>query len=213
MITAAHFVLHQTVRYCSLQILNVCYRSLLFLTHRNRAITYTIIYILCCHVLYIGVMGKSHYSHGGGGNYLCLPLDPEFPSNRQAGLQSHSLIYGVEYQGSAEPHLHTQFTGVHDQDAPCAMCEVQGRSQVAMFPAKQTCPDGWTLEYGGLLASERTNHKNADYICVSSGMETTAGGQPDQNGGLVYVVEAVCGSLPCPPYQQGFELSCVVCTK
>jgi hypothetical protein len=26
-------------------------------------------------------------------------------------------------------------------------------------------------------------------------------------------VESHCGSLPCPPYVQGYELTCAVCTK
>ena len=43
-------------------------------------------------------MGKSWYNHGGGVNYLCLSLDPEFPDNVQGGIQSGSYVYGVEYQ-------------------------------------------------------------------------------------------------------------------
>ncbi len=30
---------------------------------------------------------------------------------------------------------------------------------------------------------------------------------------LFYNVEAVCGSLPCPNYVNGWEITCVVCTK
>ena len=75
-------------------------------------------------------MGKSFYNQGGGVNYLCLPLDPEFPDNVQGGAQTGARVYGVEYQAG--------FTGMNDQDAPCAVCEVQGRSAVLMIPAKQT---------------------------------------------------------------------------
>ena len=150
-------------------------------------------------------MGKSHYTHGGGINHLCLPLDPESPSNVQSGFQSKSYIYGVEYQ--------SRFPGLLNQDAPCAVCEVQGRSAVLMIPAKQTCPAGWTLEYEGLLTSDYHTHKGTDFICVSSDPEAADGGHANQDGGLLYVVEAQCGSLPCPPYVSGHELSCVVCTK
>ena len=150
-------------------------------------------------------MGKSFYSHGGGVNYVCLPLDPEFPSNARSGNQYHSYIYGVEFQEG--------FEGMVQQDAPCAVCEVQGRSKVLMIPAKKTCPAGWTLEYEGLLASQQYDHKAAEYVCVSSNPEPSHSGQANQNGGLIYVVEARCGSLPCPPYVSGYELTCVVCTK
>ena len=155
------------------------------------------------------MIGKSQHQHGGV-NYLCLPNDPELPSNAEAGNQNGAFIYGVEYE-----RLHSTrfFASVNDQDAPCAVCEVQGRSQVLMVPAKQTCPDGWTKEYDGLLASQHHLQTGSDFICISSGMESVPGGAANLNGGLVHVVEAQCGSLHCPPYVAGYELSCVVCTK
>ena len=155
-------------------------------------------------------MGKSHYDKGGGVNHLCLPLDPDFPDNVEGGNQCGSYIYGVEY----EKHRSNRFfNNLNNQDVPCAVCEVQGRSQVLMIPAKQTCPAGWTLEYEGLLASELHHHAGADYVCVSSNAEPSHSGYTDENGGLLYVVEAQCGALPCPPYASGYELTCVVCTK
>ena len=142
---------------------------------------------------------------------MCLPLDPEFPDNKQTGFHSGSYIYGVEHE---KWNSDIFFADVHNQDAPCAVCEVQGRSQVLMIPAKKTCPAGWTLEYEGLLASEHHTHNSGEYVCVSSGMEVRDGGQAvDINGGRLYVVEASCGALPCPPYTDGYELTCAVCTK
>ena len=159
---------------------------------------------------FAGVMAKSYYSHGGGVNYLCLPLEPEFPDNVQAGIQTGAYIYGVEYEGSTSSVF---FRNVLNQDAPCAVCEVQGRNQVLMIPAKKTCPDGWTLEYEGLLASQHYSHKGSGFVCVSSGMEASHSGHTNENGGSLYVVEAKCGSLPCRPYTDGYELTCAVCTK
>ena len=53
----------------------------------------------------------------------------------------------------------------------------------------------------------------SEYICVSLGMEAVPGGSAGTNGGLLYVVEVDCGyALPCPPYMEGYELSCVVCS-
>ena len=155
-------------------------------------------------------MGKTNSAQGGGVNYLCVPLDPDFPNNAQAGFQTGSYVYGVEYQ----PYNSARFyADINDHDAPCAVCEVQGRSQVLMIPAKQTCPAGWTLEYEGLLASQHNTQKGAEYVCVSNDPETTNGGHTSMNGGRLFVVEAKCGTLPCPPYVSGYELTCVVCTK
>ena len=154
-------------------------------------------------------MGKCHYTNGGGVNYLCMPLDPEFQDSAQGGHQHGAYVYGVEYEGNGQSPFHP----IHDHDAPCAVCEVQGRALVLMIPAKRTCPSGWTLEYDGWLASQHSAQGASDFVCVSSGMETTTSGQPDHNGGLLYVAEAVSGSLPDPPYTNGYELTCVVCTK
>ena len=151
-------------------------------------------------------MGKSHHTHSGSGvNYLCLPLDPEDPDNVQGGQQNGAYVYGVEYEQG--------WPGMLNQDAPCAVCEVQGRSAVLMIPAKQTCPAGWTLEYEGLLASQRYDHTGSELVCISSNPEQSHSGHTSENGGLLYVAEAACGALPCPPYVSGYELTCVVCTK
>ena len=168
---------------------------------------------LCLHIgrlytqIYLaGVMGKSYHNHGGGVNFLCLPLDPFFPGDSQA-TGGDSYVYGVEYRSGSS------FAGVYNDDVPCAVCEVQGRSQVLMVPAKPTCPDGWTLEYEGVLASQHQSHTGSEFVCVSSGMEAIPGGEASNYGGLLYQAEAVCGPLQCPPYEANKELRCAVCTK
>ena len=144
-------------------------------------------------------------------NYLCLPKDPEFPDDVQAGLQTGAYIWGVEYETWNSQRF---FYSMKNHDAPCAVCEVQGRNQVLMIPAKKTCPTGWTLEYEGILASDHYQHKHgAEFVCVSGGIEASHSGNTNEDGGTLNVVEARCGSLPCPPYTEGYELSCVVCTK
>ena len=83
-----------------------------------------------------------------------------------------------------------------------------------MVPAKRTCPQGWTLEYEGLLmAGGQAQEGQSEYICVSLEMEAIPGGSANTDGGLLYVVEARCNPLSCPPYVDGYELSCVVCSK
>ena len=58
------------------------------------------------------------------------------------------------------------------------------------------------------------NHQApSEYVCVDKNGEKVRGGEADRNGKLFYQVEAVCGSLPCPPYKNGREMTCVVCPK
>ena len=51
------------------------------------------------------------------------------------------------------------------------------------------------------------------YTCVDHHPDTVYGGSSDMNGKLFYFVEAVCGSLKCPPYVNGRELVCVAAPR
>ena len=163
-----------------------------------------------CVVLCVaGSMAKALHSAGGGSNYLCLPLAPEFLPGSQAGFQSGAEIYGVEYENGDTPVA--QFPANHD--APCVVCEVRGQGQVLMIPARVTCPTDWRLEYSGVLMSQHKTHQSSEFVCVSLALEAGQAGRLSKAGGSLYVVEAKCGSLPCPPYTDGYEIACVVCTK
>lgn len=41
------------------------------------------------------------------------------------------------------------------------------------------------------------------YTCVDNNPDTLHGGSTDKDGKQFYLVEAVCGSLKCPPYVKG----------
>ena len=79
------------------------------------------------------------------------------------------------------------------------------------------CHTGWTMEYTGyLFAGSHYHAKSTDYTCIDSDPGFVEGKTGNQNGRLLYPVEANCGSdhgLQCPPYKDGRELACVVCTK
>ena len=158
-------------------------------------------------------MAGSHYSHSGGGsNYLCLPLNPIY-EKLTGGNQGSSYIYGSEYEVSNQKQIFKN-SNLHNHDAPCAVCHTSSRGSHMMIPARNVCPSGWTMEYKGYLMSEHHGHKGrTQFICVDGNAEATFGSHVDKNGALLYFVEGSCGSLPCPPYVQGYELTCVVCTK
>ena len=143
-------------------------------------------------------------------NYLCLPETPDHLEGVSNGYQSNSYIHGVEYEGAGSPVLDQPH---ENNDVPCVVCEVNGRSRILMIPAKLTCPEGWVKEYEGLLMSQEYTQKGSEFICVSDGMEHSPGGESGQNGGTLYVVEAACGALKCCPYVGEYEVACVVCTK
>ena len=125
--------------------------------------------------------------------------------------QNFGYLYGAEY----EMHNGQALTRVSQQNPPCAVCEVMTRSKQLMIPGTYECPSGWTTEYSGWLVSEYHGHKGRTmYVCLDKYPETVDGEQRSTNGALMYNVEVQCNrGLPCPPYDDRKELSCVVCTK
>ena len=160
-------------------------------------------------LVYSGRAGKSFYTQsGGGGNYQCLPNNPQYGAYAP-GVQNLAPIYGVELElntGSPLPAL-------HEHNVPCAVCHVSTRAAVLMIPAWRNCPSQWTLEYTGYLMTEHHTHSKATYECVDKDAESVPGSHANTNGGLFYHVEASCNGLPCPPYDAQKELTCAVCTK
>ena len=157
-------------------------------------------------------MGGSWYEHhGGASNYICLPLNPKF-EKIASGAQGSAYVYGTEYQVSSQSNMFIK--NLDDPDAPCAVCHAESRGSHVMIPARNVCPSGWTLEYKGYLMSGHYGHNGrTEFICVDGNAEPTTGSHVNKNGALLYFVEGNCGSLPCPPYADGKELTCVVCTK
>ena len=159
-------------------------------------------------LVYSGITGGSWFGHtGGGANHLCMPKDPENVLSYGNG-EKHwaAFVYGTEYEHPLQ--------GTHDHGVPCAVCYVTTRSTVLMIPAKASCPTNYTKEYNGYLMADHHGHKRTMFVCVDGDQESLPGSVGNQEGALLYHVEARCGtSLPCPPYDTKKELNCVVCTK
>ena len=167
-------------------------------------------------------MASSNYNNpGGGANYLCLPNDPQ-PLQTTRGLQGErAKLYGVEYH--FRPDNNNRLSNIWLHNPPCAVCYTSQRETVLMLPAKPTCPSSWTLEYAGYLVAEQRQHNSqAVFECLDKNPECipgTAGynnpsGSPAYGGFFYFTEVATCApGIPCPPYSEGMELSCAVCTK
>ena len=71
-------------------------------------------------LVYAGRAGGSFYTDtGGGANYLCMPLDPEYTLAYEAGVRGHSYVYGAEYEHPLQ--------GSHQHNVPCAVCYQSAR--------------------------------------------------------------------------------------
>ncbi|XP_062603272.1 uncharacterized protein LOC134265040, partial [Saccostrea cucullata] len=149
--------------------------------------------------------GESHYTHKGAAvDPLCLPRDPEWGIYRNGNDANRAYVYGAEYELGAFP---SRFSSLTHQVIPCAVCLVQNRSVVKMFPARKTCFKGWDFEYQGYLMPGYHGHAaSTTYKCVDENPDTFHGGKAGNYGYLFYLVEGRCGSLKCPPYVEGREI-------
>ncbi|XP_063415211.1 uncharacterized protein LOC134697100 [Mytilus trossulus] len=156
-------------------------------------------------LVYSGYTGGGLYAHPGRpAEPVCLPTNPNFV--KTSGTNS-AFIYGAEYESNffASNSVH--------QDVPCSVCHVQFGTTI-MIPGKTRCHKGWKLQYKGNLAAGAAGHGGAStYLCVDFNQQYMHGGSADYNGYLLYDVVGQCGSLPCPPYHNGYPLTCAVCSK
>lgn len=165
--------------------------------------------------LYIGIVGGSFFSHSGGAvNALCMPKCPLW-NRYQDGTQNHASVFGTEYQGLSDSLFSlTNSRKLANENMPCAVCRSSRRQSAIVLPARNICYPGWTLEYHGYLMAGHHGHKRGSmYICVDEAPEVTEYGYKNDEGNYFYMVESRCGSLPCPEYIEGREITCAVCTK
>lgn len=118
-------------------------------------------------------------------------------------------IRGAEYQD------HFWGPGSLDKDAPCAVCIPNKKSKVLMIPGRNECLPGWFREYHGYLSANLITHPHTTtYVCVDEKVEFLDSGiENNEESYLLYGVRAHCGSLKCPPYENGKPITCVVCSQ
>ncbi|XP_069101037.1 uncharacterized protein [Argopecten irradians] len=164
--------------------------------------------------VYSGTAGGSYFYHtGAAADYVCMPDNPIWGPHKDVLITGESVgyMYGAEYE---EPN--TLFGMPNDaEDVPCAVCLITQYAVSLMIPGRTECYPGWTEVYHGDLAAGYHGHPAASqYVCVDGNPQAIPrGGNHDENGKLFYGVKSKCGSLPCPPYEDGKFLSCVVCMK
>ncbi|XP_045163834.1 uncharacterized protein LOC123528161 [Mercenaria mercenaria] len=160
-------------------------------------------------LVYDGYMGGSHYSHSGAAtNALCLTKEPKW-GRYTSKVESSAYVYGAEY----ETWLYSAWNYLHDQDVPCVVCYVP-RNDILMVPGSNICPNEYKREYSGYLIAGRAIHSAAsEYLCMDVSPEAKPGGVENRSGYTLHFVQAKCGSLNCPPYVNGRELTCAVCSR
>ncbi|KAH3806514.1 hypothetical protein DPMN_134837 [Dreissena polymorpha] len=122
----------------------------------------------------------------------------------------------VEY--SFNHHQHSdivQFLGknVLGHQVPCAVCLLSSATSL-MIPGRTDCYPGWNKEYSGYIVTGYAGYSHGtEYVCLHRRPESVVRSGHNDNKNNLYFVEANCQSgLECPPYENGRELACVVCS-
>ncbi|XP_021355214.1 uncharacterized protein LOC110451494 [Mizuhopecten yessoensis] len=163
--------------------------------------------------VYSGYAGGSMFtSTGAAAEYVCMPNDPIWGPHKDLVYNDDvGFLYGAEYKGPSVLFGMPNWA----EDVPCAVCLGTQHTASLMIPGRTQCYPGWTEVYQGDLASGYHGHQAASqYVCVDGNAQAVpGGGTHNEDGKLFYGVKTKCGSLPCPPYENGKFLSCVVCMK
>jgi len=174
-------------------------------------------------ILYTGYMaGALGGNSGSGAQFLCISDNPDF-NNLVPNHQGGGALYGAEYvfNGGYSNNQPFSYANNNNQDltfnkAPCVVCIRQDVQDVIMIPGKFGCPvDNMNLEYNGHLASAHYANYRTDWICLDQAPEAIPGRSGDVASVYVYPAEVWCpgGSASiCPPYAEGNEVTCAVCS-
>ena len=163
-------------------------------------------------LVYTGVAAGTQYNtKGGTSDTLCLAGNPQYKSADRSSSNAAKLS-GVqnEVTGSPATPLQNRF---HTY-LPCALCYTTTKSTSFMMPGRYTCPSGWSTEYSGYIMTEYTQNGRGrrDTICVDQDDEAAAT-KSSAHPAMLYLMQATCIGLNCPPFNSQKPLTCVVCSK
>ena len=85
--------------------------------------------------LYAGRAAGSYWTErGGGANYLCLPVQPQYSTYTPGTQDGQAYMYGTEYE-TGGPGETGPLSSCNDHNAPCAVCYASTQETVVMIPA------------------------------------------------------------------------------
>ncbi len=163
-------------------------------------------------LLSTGKIVSSHAAQGGSSEYICLVDVPEFLQTTP-GLQDHrTQLYGTDYEFLATPPALGNLVRLN---GPCSFCYAPTRNAKIILPGRISCPATWMREYYGYYMSEAifSAHKTKAPICIDVDAEGIPGSEAFGAASTIHFMETTCNGISCPPYTDGGEITCAVCTK
>ena len=166
---------------------------------------------------YDGAIVGSKYNEGGSSEFLCLHNQPDFLPIVPGSQDERSRMFGTELRNHVGHHEKVPaLSHLIDHEISCSVCYASSRSAVITVPGRKTCPQSWTREYYGYMVADKhaTHHRLRAPICLDAEAEAAYGSTPGSLAtSFFYFMETTCSGIRCPPYVDGAELACAVCTK
>ena len=162
--------------------------------------------------VYTGVAAGTKYdTKGGTSDTLCLAGSPQY-RNGDGSSSNAAQLSGVrnEVGGNSAPLYNRR-----DTYLPCVLCHTTTKSTSFMLPGRYTCPSGWNTEYSGYIMTETTYSNRPgrrDTICVDQDAEA-ASTKGSAAAAQLFLMQATCIGLDCPPFNSQKPLTCAVCSK
>ena len=102
----------------------------------------------------------------------------------------------------------------HHQVA-CSVCMKTRIVSTIVIPARKDCYGDWVKEYNGYLyAGHHTHAAASEYICMDEAPDVHSKSSTVTGKKLLQPVMVKCnGAIPCPPYVNGGDATCVVCSR
>ena len=186
-----------------------------------------LLYYTCTHChpehfypIFTGIVGNAnHATTGGGVEFLCLPLNPEW-LKYNVTTNRYSYMQATHYSTGDFGIFPNNYAG---ERTVCAQCYTELRSAILMIPARITCPAEWQREYYGyLMASQYINDHPSSYVCVDNTPEFWPHSSPLYGAGLAFVIadcdgqdgkSATLDECDSGEYVHNRQITCVVCSR
>ncbi|VDI03638.1 Hypothetical predicted protein [Mytilus galloprovincialis] len=167
--------------------------------------------------VYSGFVGGSSYTSSGSAvDYLCLMNDPQW-GIYDSKVNNNPIIGGAIFDVHDINVPNSPFDhGKYDHHGvACSFCRKKKKSSTILIPARHDCYGNWVKEYDGYLyAGHHTHAAATQYICLDKTPEALDKQPNWTDKKLLYPVTVNCnGAIPCPPFVNGREVTCVVCSR
>ena len=167
--------------------------------------------------LFAGFVGGSSYTDTGAAvDHLCLTNDPQW-GIYDSKVNAHPFIGGALFDIGYIRVRNSlfDFDKYDHRQVACFVCMKRRKVSTIMIPARNDCYGNWIKDYNGYLYTGHYTHSAAsEYICMDETPDVLSKSSTWNGKKILYPVEVnYNGAIPCPPYVNGREVTCVVCSR